>query len=57
MGLFDLSGIIINFILGVPAQFIAAYQHNPDQWNLVGLMLIALIVLGWSAKRTRRRAR
>lgn len=57
MGPFDLFGIIINSILGLPAQFIAAYEQNTDQWNLVGVMMVALLVLGWLAKRTRRRAR
>lgn len=58
MGPFDLLGIILNSILGLPAQFIAAYQQNPDQWNLVGLMMVVLLALGWLARpRRRRRAR
>lgn len=57
MGPFDLFGIILKSILGLPAQFIAAYQQNPDQWNLVGLMMAGLVALGWLAGPRRRRAR
>lgn len=55
MGPFDLVGIIINSILGLPAQFVAVYQQNPDQWNLIGLMMAGLVALGWLVKRPRRR--
>jgi hypothetical protein len=53
----DLLGMIINAILGLPAQFAAAYQANPDQWNLIGLMVAGLLALGWLAKRPGRRRR
>jgi hypothetical protein len=54
---FDLLGIILRAIIGLPAQFIAIYQQNPVQWNLVGLMMAGLIALGWLANRPRRRHR
>ena len=51
----DFLGMIINAILGLPAQFLAAYQQNPDQWNLIGLMVAGLLALAWLANRPRRR--
>jgi hypothetical protein len=47
--------MILRAIIGLPAQFIAIYQQNPDQWNLVGLMMAGLIAPGWLANRPRRR--
>jgi hypothetical protein len=57
MGPLDLLGMIVNAILGLPAQFVAAYQASPDQWNLIALMMAGLLALGWLAKRSRRRGR
>ncbi|WP_345799903.1 hypothetical protein AAIB33_10445 [Microbacterium sp. AZCO] len=54
MGPVDLLGMIINAMLGLPAQFVAIYQQNPDPWNLIGLMMAGLIALRWLASRTRR---
>ena len=53
----DLFGIIMNAILGLPAQFVAAYQQNPEQWNVIGLMMAGILVLGWLANRAGRRSR
>ncbi len=53
----DLLGMIVNAILRLPAQFVASYQANSEQWNLVGLMVIGLLALGWLAKRSGRRGR
>jgi len=52
---FDLLGIILNSILGLPAQFAAAYQQTPDQWNLIGLMMVGLFALGRLARPRRLR--
>lgn len=55
----DFFGTIFNAILGLPAQFVGAYQQSPEQWNIIGLMVFGLLAVSWlaSPRRRRRRAR
>ncbi len=54
---FDLLGIILAAIAGVPGQLIAAYQENPGPWNMIGLMMLGALALtlvgNWISARLR----